>query len=419
MLNFFHMNFFVLGSHPALSIAEIATILGPGKDYSKASKEILLLDDVDQTPEVLQERLAGTVKIGSIVGEVKKINQAEVADLIVSLIPAAQRSADRADDVEAKRISYGISTYSCGAPINELAGEGKRLGMAVKKRLKENGLSSRFVSCNTSALTTAAVTGEKLLETGGEFVLIAMPGKILIGQTRTVQDFVAWSNRDYGRPKRDTKSGMLPPKLARMMINLSRADVDKATILDPFCGSGTVLMEAVLMGFQHVIGSDISEKAIEDTRANLDWLDQNEDGDIKVVRLLTKSVETLKEDLKQNVEAVVGETYLGPPLSDRETPARIKKIMDELTQRTASALMSVRHLLKSGGLAVIAIPAFQSAGQVQYLPTAKIIQDAGFKITKVLPESLPNELKIRTPAGGLLYARKEQRVGREILVLKV
>ena len=269
MLNFFYMNFFILGSHPALSIAEIATILGPGKDYSKASKEILLLDDIDQAPEVLQERLAGTVKIGSIVSEVKKINQAEVADLIVSLIPAAQHSGGRTDDVEAKRISYGISTYACGAPINELASEGKRLGMAVKKRLKENSLSSRFVSCNTSALTTAAVTGEKLLETGGEFVLIAMPGKILIGQTRTVQDFVAWSNRDYGRPKRDTKSGMLPPKLARMMINLSRADVDKATILDPFCGSGTIISEAVAMGFECLIGSDVSDKAVKDARENL------------------------------------------------------------------------------------------------------------------------------------------------------
>ena len=35
-----------------------------------------------------------------------------------------------------------------------------------------------------------------------------------------MQDFEQWGARDYGRPSRDAVRGMLPPKLARMMVNL-------------------------------------------------------------------------------------------------------------------------------------------------------------------------------------------------------
>ncbi|MFH1252730.1 MAG: DNA methyltransferase [Candidatus Uhrbacteria bacterium] len=421
------MLFFTLGSHPTLSVAEIAAVLGVKKNYSHCSKEILLLDEVNESPEWLQNRLAGTVKIGDIVGEVKKINQDEMADLIVSLLPQPGRNDD------AKRIVFGLSVYSCGAPVNELVREAKRLGMAVKKRLKENGQAARLVSVNTPALTSAAVTGEKLLENGGEFVLIATKEKILIGQTRTVQNFNAWSDRDYGRPARDAKSGMLPPKLARMMINLATSPPPSLAasygghgltpprkgggILDPFCGSGTVLMEAALMGFTKIIGSDISEKAIKDTEENLKWLQNNGGPDISQIKLFVKPVENLGEELKEKVEALVAETYLGPSLRDRETPARLKQISDDLEKRTFSGLLAIRGLLKKNGVAVLALPVLKVGSTIHYLPIKKLAAAAELSIAKMIPENLPLELQAQTSSGGLIYSRQDQRVGREIIKL--
>jgi tRNA (guanine10-N2)-dimethyltransferase len=59
----------------------------------------------------------------------------------------------------------------------------------------------------------------------------------------------------------------LDPYLARAMVNIS--EINKPQILyDPFCGSGSILIEAALMGFK-IIGSDISYKMLRGTSLNL------------------------------------------------------------------------------------------------------------------------------------------------------
>jgi len=63
----------------------------------------------------------------------------------------------------------------------------------------------------------------------------------------------------------------LNPYLARAMVNIS--EINKSKILyDPFCGSGSILIEAALMGFK-IIGSDINYKMIRGTSLNLKALD--------------------------------------------------------------------------------------------------------------------------------------------------
>jgi tRNA (guanine10-N2)-dimethyltransferase len=60
------------------------------------------------------------------------------------------------------------------------------------------------------------------------------------------------------------------PRLARTLINMT-AKSDSCGILDPFCGTGTLLIESALMGMD-AYGSDLSEKMIEGSRANLKQL---------------------------------------------------------------------------------------------------------------------------------------------------
>jgi len=57
------------------------------------------------------------------------------------------------------------------------------------------------------------------------------------------------------------------PRLARTLINLT-ASSDDCKILDPFCGTGTLLIEAAMMGMD-VFGSDISEKMVAGSGSNL------------------------------------------------------------------------------------------------------------------------------------------------------
>jgi tRNA (guanine10-N2)-dimethyltransferase len=60
------------------------------------------------------------------------------------------------------------------------------------------------------------------------------------------------------------------PRLARTLINMT-AKSNTSRILDPFCGTGTLLIESALMGMD-AHGSDLSEKMIEGSRRNLKQL---------------------------------------------------------------------------------------------------------------------------------------------------
>jgi tRNA (guanine10-N2)-dimethyltransferase len=62
--------------------------------------------------------------------------------------------------------------------------------------------------------------------------------------------------------------GSMNPKLARCMVNLSRIK-EGELLLDPFCGTGGILIEAGLIGCK-VVGSDIYWKMQNGTAINLD-----------------------------------------------------------------------------------------------------------------------------------------------------
>ncbi len=57
----------------------------------------------------------------------------------------------------------------------------------------------------------------------------------------------------------------LKPKLARLLINLSEA---KNQIVDPFCGTGSIILESAILGIKG-IGIDIKWKAAQASKTNL------------------------------------------------------------------------------------------------------------------------------------------------------
>jgi tRNA (guanine10-N2)-dimethyltransferase len=69
-------------------------------------------------------------------------------------------------------------------------------------------------------------------------------------------------NRPYFSPV------SLHPRLARALVNLSRVKAGER-LLDPFCGTGGVLMEASLIGAK-AMGSDIDSKMVEGCKENLE-----------------------------------------------------------------------------------------------------------------------------------------------------
>ena len=268
---FFMKYFFVLGSNPTLSIAELSTVLFLSGEVRILWPDIFVAEiPAELGAKTLISRLGGVIKIGRIIGETKTKGNKEILDIVKRQLP----------ENFSNKFKFGFSNY--GASDINL----KVLGMATKKFLVDKKISARWVTSREKVLSSVVVEQNKMIDRGVEIVFLSDKDKIFIGRTEAVQPFKELSQRDYGRPGRDDYAGMLPPKLAMMMINLTGltkinvemqdfASVQNAMILDPFCGSGTILTEAMLLGFENLIGADISAKAIEDTRKNMEWTRKN------------------------------------------------------------------------------------------------------------------------------------------------
>ncbi len=292
--------FFNLGNHPSLSVAELLSVFPENKTGSILSREIFLIDlPKEINAEELIKKLGGTIKIGLIKEKLTDLSFAKILAESIKIID------DKKVDT---KYHFGISVYG-HLKINT-----KKLGMEIKRHLKEKKKSCRWVSGKEDVLSSVIVEQNKLIRSGVEIVFFkdSQTNEFYIGQTLAVQPFKELSYRDYGRPTRDDYSGMLPPKLAQIIINLAQADKNE-TLLDPFCGSGTVLAEAALMGYKNLIGSDISKKATNDTQVNLNWLQKKFKLSNFNLQLYTLDAVNLLAKIKTNsIGAIITETYLGP-----------------------------------------------------------------------------------------------------------
>jgi len=78
----------------------------------------------------------------------------------------------------------------------------------------------------------------------------------------------ATSNTQHPTSNQFLTSNNQQPRTVNREQLTSRATL----VVDPFCGSGNVLLEAMMLGLD-AVGSDISEKAVKDSQANLKWLE--------------------------------------------------------------------------------------------------------------------------------------------------
>jgi tRNA G10 N-methylase Trm11 len=214
--------------------------------------------------------------------------------------------------------------------------------------------------------------------------------------------------RDFNRPKRDARLGMLPPKLAQIMINLAVGPlVAPLTVFDPFCGTGVILQEALLMGYQ-VYGSDISSRMIDYTKQNLDWFELHFD----IAKLPKPQLEVKDATMaiwKNHFDVIVSELLLGPPLTKLPKTVELELIRRHCDQLLESFLKNIARQIPSKTRLCLAVPAWQVAtGQFIRLPSLDRLHLLGYN-----QPSFVEHLK----SAGLIYARSNQRVARELLII--
>lgn len=389
--------YFVLGTNTALSVAEVCQVF-PGQNWRLLAPDFLV-GDFSEEIEAEQEirKLGGVIKIGRLSATIKSGNDRNLLEKIADL------AEHRLASTSGGKFNFGFSSYG-KRYFNK-----KDYGLKLKKYFQEQKISSRFVVSRESTLSSVVVAQNKLLTRGVEIILAGDGDEILIGETLAVQPFKDLSLRDYGRPSRDDLSGMLPPKLAQVMLNLAVKIDENTVIIDPFCGSGTVLTEALLLGAKQLFGSDISTTAIEASQKNLSWVSEMYKVKDARHKLFVKSVEQLSKFIKPaSVDAVVTEPYLGPQRGRID----FSSIVRELEELYGTALKEFYIILKPGRRVVMVWPIYYGER-----PVSPLFE--GFEIVSALPESLKNSQFIKlSQRNTIIYGRPGQKVYREIVVLE-
>lgn len=304
--------FFEAGAFPDLSYVELLAVLEsfnfPKNVVTRFGKSIFLVKDekIDEKFVVnIFQRLGGSKRVGYIVDDIDHFTFQSESETV-------------------SKIVFGISIL--GDSTKNESVYIKKLANSLKRTLKDNSVSSRFIipKGKDSSLNAAQIINNQILQKGFELDIIKNLDTEIYGRTLMIQDFEGFAQRDMYKPNTDIQMGTLPPKLARMMVNFTAQN--SGVLWDPFCGSGTISMEAVILGF-NTLASDVNPVAVNSTASNIEWLSREgfaPDALYESFRFdVTKANKEVIKKLKNtDISAIVCEPYMGPPqttlLSDQK-----------------------------------------------------------------------------------------------------
>ena len=386
----------ILGRQASLSMAELESRFG--SENTRWFSSFAATVDIDHL-EI--ETLGGTQKAGKVVLDLTRADWQKISHEVI-----ANYSRKWADS-EGK-ITLGISAYGFDISPREV----QRIGIVIKKNLKKDGVSLRLIPNAESSLNTATSHHNKLGLSSNKVELLIIKsesGAVIVAESTGAQNITALARRDQGRPKRDAFVGMLPPKLAQIMINfahkgLSKNESESLRLLDAFCGTGVILQEAALLGYS-IYGTDLSEKMIRYSRDNINWLQQSHH--ISTGWYLHEG-DAMTTSWQQPIDLVVSETYLGQPFSAPPSPKKLDEVRKNVNHITTSFLKNIHSQLTPGTPLCLAVPAWRDGdGKLTHLPFIQSIEKLGY--SRVDFKHVSNH--------ELVYFREDQVVARELLVL--
>ena len=389
------MQLCVLGRQPEIGLVELEALYGADSVQPLGAECALIDAPVNFT------RLGGSIKSGVILAEIPHLTPQRIFTEATKLLPGIIKNLPPEG-----KIKLGISVYGLSLGARTVGTETLKLKKLLRQKFSR---SVRAVPNETPALSSAQTFHNQLTGTlGVEIIIVYTPERTVIARAEHVQNIDDYRIRDRDRPKRDAFVGMLPPKLAQTIINLATAQnepSDDFVVLDPFCGTGVVLQEALLMGFA-TYGTDLSQKMIDFSQINLDWLIENPRFKANNTFRLEQADAT-DHIWRQPISAIACEGYLGQPLGGQHvTTERLQKIITETNGVMRGFLQTIAEQIKPGTRLCIAAPAWFVGNQTHHLPVANELAELGY--TRHTFKTAPNPI---------IYRREDQVTGRELIVL--
>ena len=387
----------IAGRQPLISLAEIQAL------YDKAARLVgkkLVFFEINEDgeenipPDI--NRLGGSLKLGRFFDT----DFSKLAKFLATAHPEG-------------KITLGISDFS----KQKKSGLAKQKSMELKRNLARVGRSVRVITSNEPEISSATAHHNQLGEKAGCFEIFLIDHEIYL--SLGTQNITAYTERDQARPARDAKVGMLPPKLAQILINLCGKLPEGARVLDPFCGTGVVLQEAAIMGYIPY-GTDLNERMVEYSKKNLSWLfNERNQKRFKILPDLIQKKDQILNTIsvgdatsftwEGEIDAVAFEGYLGAPMSKPPVDIKFKTEKAKCREIAMGFLKNITPQIKSGTPVVMALPAWlRENGKYAGLNILDEIQEMGYNFEKFQDLSQSD----------LLYYREGQIVAREIIVIR-
>ncbi len=395
----------ILGNNPMISAAELSALLPDLTPQRVYANQILTFQTKHELDQDFLNKLGGTLMIAKSVmkGEAKP----KLQD--IPTILAAELASVK-----------GKATFSLRF-VGVAPGEAKHYFSDCKQFLKSKSTPSRYVGNEMKPPMAIQLHDEGLLDPkkGCELTVLKDKETLWIGRTVAAQNIKAYTMRDMNKPVRDMTVGILPPKLAQVLLNFGYFLVSRKhfkmpselTVFDPFCGTGVIPIEAMLRKW-HVVASDKELKAVNGTNKNIEWVR-------KTYKINKKDVDadafkhdaTKPFELKELPHMVVTEGSLGPNMKSRPMLKDIERHAKNAEALTEKFLENCAATLP-GVPVVMTWPVWYSQKRpVTLAKSIKTAEKLGYKL--VLPPHT-----IGGSRATLLYRRTDQFVGREIVLLE-
>ena len=350
---------FILGRNPKLSIAELKSVF---EDFDYLQNKNSVLIEFERIERGILKRLGGVIAIGKVLCKVEDLENTEIY------------FGDK------NKINYLIWNFS------------ENIG-GVSDILK-----SKFKSEKLKA--TEKKLGEEMELQSGERVKTLHSRRIidkqyfifdnLFGEIMENCNYKELEKRDMQKPVR-REALSISPRLAKIMINLSQVK-EKGSLLDSFCGIGVILQEALIKNIK-VIGIDNNKNAIEGAKQNFKWFNFSKEN-YKLIHGDSRNIEI------PNLDVLVTEPDFGSTLKKIPTKSEAKKRLKEFEDLMIKVINNLKE--KISGKIVFTSPSIRTIHDRINCDVNRIAKEVSLKLKE----------------GPIPEFRKNQIIGREIIVLE-
>ena len=220
---------------------------------------------------------------------------------------------------------------------------------------------------------------------------------IFFGEATNPYSYTDSKARDMRKPVR-RESLSISPRLAKILINLTQAQPGQL-LLDPFCGIGSILQEAMLKGI-NVYGVDKDKLAIQNAQRNMKWFSKEYNVEA-TFRLMVEDSSKIKNITP---DAIATESPLGEVVRKKLTNHAAGEYVTKFERAIIPVLRNLKNIKKPGAKIAITLPFVRES----YVNIENICRLTGLRISKIADD-------INFP---IKEYREDQFVSREIIVLE-